>query len=111
MTEDEFYAQYGTPVVTENDVDADRFIALLDEFAAMLPDTPLQKDFDVLKEYTRTAQATHDIAYLRKIYYILHDMDYYLLRYGPADVSPYVLDTSTIDTYYGVLHVWNDAEQ
>lgn len=109
MSEEEFYAQYGTPVVTENQVDADRFIEILSEFRAQLPDTPLQADLDTLAEYTRAAQATHDIDYLRKIHRMLHDMDYYLMRYAPANYGPPSAENSTIYTYYGVLQVWQNA--
>ena len=35
-----------------------------------------------------------------------HDMDYYLLRYGPEDVGTYVQDPSFICKYYGVLSVY-----
>ena len=39
-------------------------------------------------------------------YKALHDLDYFLLRYGPADVGPYVTDDSTVSTYYGTLSVY-----
>ena len=32
----------------------------------------------------------HDVTYIKDIYYILHDMDYYLLRYAPDDVASFV---------------------
>ena len=37
------------------------------------------------------------------IYKKLHDLDYFLLRYGPKDVAKYVEDDSTVSKYYGTL--------
>ena len=45
--------------------------------------------------------------FLSKIYYKLHDLDYFLLRYGPDDVGPYVWDDSCVRTYYGSLKVYD----
>lgn len=33
----------------------------------------------------------------------IHDLDYFLLRYGPKDVAKYVEDDSTVSKYYGTL--------
>ena len=55
---------------------------------------------------TQMAKNTHDVAYAEAIYKILHDMDYFLLRYGPEDVAGYTMDDSTVCKYYGVLHVY-----
>ncbi len=37
---------------------------------------------------------------------ILHDMEYFLLRYSPKDVMPYTQDKSLSGRYYDVLEVW-----
>lgn len=44
--------------------------------------------------------------YANNLYKKLHDLNYFLLRYGPTDVGPYVEDDSTISTYYGTLSVF-----
>ena len=62
-----------------------------------------------MAEYVQKAKETHDVNYILNIYRILHDMDYYLLRYGPEDVGPYVEDTSTIDIYYGILEDYKNT--
>lgn len=41
--------------------------------------------------------------YLRLHFLMLHDLDYFLLRYGPIDVAKYVKDDSTVSKYYGTL--------
>ena len=52
------------------------------------------------------AVKTHDVNYLYQIYYMLHDMDYFLFRYGPESMGLYVSDMSTVEKYYGVLRVY-----
>ena len=37
---------------------------------------------------------------------ILHDLDYFLLRYGIEDVGKYTKDGSVVAKYYGVLMVY-----
>ena len=42
------------------------------------------------------------------IYKALHDMDYFLLRYGIEDVGKYTRDDSVVSKYYGVLSVYSN---
>lgn len=46
---------------------------------------------------------THRMEIVNDIYKKLHDLDYFLLRYGPKDVAKYVEDDSTVSKYYGTL--------
>ena len=66
----------------------------------------LKQDFDNLIENMRLAKKTHDMKYVEEIYHILHDMDYFLFRYGIKDVGAYVQDKSTVSKYYGALEVY-----
>lgn len=68
----------------------------------------LDADFDALIQYMDLAAETHDVHYLYQVYYILHDLDYFLLRYGPVDVGIYTTDDSTVEKYYGVLQVYGN---
>ena len=52
------------------------------------------------------SKETHEAKYLEKVYHILHDMDYFLLRYGIEDVGKYTTDVSVVSKYYGVLIVY-----
>lgn len=61
-----------------------------------------------MRESVKQAKETHDVNEVINIYHILHDMDYYLLRYGPEDVGQYVSDTSTINKYYGALKIYEN---
>lgn len=94
------------PIMVYNRFDADNFINLMEEMKNLLQEDGLQDDFDHLTEYTRQAKETHDVKYIIEIYHILHDMDYFLLRYAPEDVAPYVRDRGTIGTYYGALEIY-----
>ena len=98
--------EHGQPVYTYNRFDADNFIALMEEMKGLLKNDMLTADLNRLIENTRQAKETHDVTYIKEIYYILHDMDYYLLRYAPDDVASFVQDKGTIAVYYGALQVY-----
>ena len=102
----QYEEEHGQPVYTYNRFDADNFIALMEEMKGLLKNDTLAADLDQLIENTRQAKETHDVTYIKEIYYILHDMDYYLLRYAPDDVASFVQDKGTIAVYYGVLQVY-----
>lgn len=108
LTEDEFYSKYGTQVIAYNSFDADAFIDLLEDMKASVNDEDLQNDLQKVIDETRLAADTHEVEHAVNIYRLLHDMDYYLLRYGPEDVGKYVQDTSTIMKYYGVLSIYEE---
>ena len=59
-------------------------------------------------DQTALAAGTHEMEYANNIYKLLHDMDYYLLRYGPEDVGKYTQDGSVVVKYYGVLNIYAD---
>lgn len=108
MTMDEFLEKYGKPVMTDNDKDADAFCRKMEKLKSTIKNKALRKDFDHLISNMRSAKETHDVTYIRNVYEILHDMDYYLLRYGPTEMKPYVSDLSLVCTYYGVLEVYKE---
>ena len=107
LSQEEFYSQYGTPVTVYNRFDAGNFMELLEEMKDIVKDEKLQKDLQQIIDETTLAAETHEMEHAYNIYRLLHDMDYYLLRYGPEDVGKYVKDASTISTYYGVLSVYD----
>lgn len=109
LTEWEFYEKYGTGVSTYNEYDADGFIALLQETSASVQKQGFKQDLQYIMDQTRLAKETHDMEHANNLYKALHDMDYFLLRYGPKDVGPYVSDTSTVTKYYGMLSVYADS--
>ena len=98
--------KYGTPVETYNRFDADNFIELIAEMQESVQNEDLKEDLQRLIDETVLAKDTHDMEHASNIYKILHDMDYFLLRYGMEDVGIYVKDTSILSKYYGVLTVY-----
>ena len=110
MTMDGFLEKYGDPVMTDNDKDADAFCRQMEELKSTITNEALRKDFDHLISNMRLARETHDVTYIRNVHEILHDMDYYLLRYGPTEMGSYVSDLSLVSTYYGVLEVYKAQE-
>ena len=108
MTMEDFLEKYGKPVMINNGKDADTFCRQMEELKSTIKNEALRKDFDHLISNMRLARETHDVTYIRNVYEILHDMDYYLLRYGPTEMKPYVSDLSLVCTYYGVLEVYKE---
>lgn len=111
LTYEEYAQKYGEPIMAYNRFDADNFIALMEDMRDSLKTEFLRDDFDCLIQNMQAAKETHDVKYMEEIYYILHDMDYFLLRYGIEDVGKYVDDASTVSKYYGVLKVYEDTEK
>ncbi len=107
ISEEEFYAHYGTPETVYNRFDAENFIELLEEMKGTVRNEKLQVDLQQMIDETTLAAETHEMEYAYHVYELLHDMDYYLLRYGLEDVGKYVQDVSTLAKYYGVLSVYD----
>lgn len=103
LTESEFYSKYGTKVVTDNEHDADGFITILDELIADIQNEDLKADLQYIRDETRQAKENRSMEHANNEYKALHDLDYFLLRYGPVDVGKCVTDDSTVSKYYGTL--------
>lgn len=100
----------GTPVMEYNRFDAENFIDLMEDMKKSVKNEKLQADMQKIIDETALAAETHDAEHAYNIFQLLHDMDYYLLRYGPEDVGKYVQDTSMISKYYGVLSVYSSED-
>ena len=110
LTEDQFYEKYGTKVVTINEYGADGFIALIDDLLESVRNEALRTDLKYIQDETLLAKRTHRVEHANNLYKALHDLDYFLLRYGPtidenADVR--IRDKSTVSRYYGMLSAYN----
>lgn len=106
ITKNEFYEKYGEPVIQYNRFDADNFIDLIEDMQKSVQNELLVADLQQLIDLTSLAAETHEMKYANEIYQILHDLDYFLLRYGIEDVGKYTIDKSIVSTYYGVLEVY-----
>lgn len=110
MTEEEYNEKYGTPVVVSDNVPIrDKFHAYIENIEKLLKTNLLDDDLNEMKRYMDLAIDKHDVKYLHEIYYKLHDLDYYLFQYGPEDVSREVAYGSSIEIFYGRLHVYDGA--
>lgn len=106
LTKNAFYEKYGTPVSATNLYDAEGFADRIGSFQENVQNEALIADLQYIIDKSLLARDTHDVTYVYKLYRALHDLDYFLLRYGPEDVGPYVSDASTVSKYYGMLSIY-----
>lgn len=106
ITEAEFYEQEYEPGMEYNRFDAGNFIGLIEDMQSSVQNEMLSADLQQLIDLAYMASVTHEMEYANQIYKILHDLDYYLLRYGIEDVGVYTQDQGTVSKYYGVLAVY-----
>ena len=109
ISEEQFYEEYGQPVIVYNRFDADNFIALIEDMQKTVHNELLAADLQQLIDATKLAAETHEMEYANDIYKILHDMDYFLLRYGIDDVGVYTRYDDVVSKYYGVLNVYGET--
>lgn len=104
LTEVEFYSRYGTAVSAVSDYTADDFIALMEELEASAQNEGLKAELRELAAEMELAKG-HEMEHVNNMYKKLHDLDYFLLRYGPEVLDSYgaEYDKSTVSKYYGTL--------
>lgn len=108
ITETEFDEREYEPGIVYNRFDGENFVELLQDMQKSVHDDQLYADLKQLIDLTNLAVETHEVEYAADIYKILHDMDYFLLRYGIEDVGKYTQDKGTVSKYYGVLTVYQN---
>lgn len=106
LSEDEFYSKYGTPFIVQSEYDTNDFVIIMDELIATVKNKALRADLQYIRDEAQAAVDEHVMEHANNEYKALHDMDYFLLRYSPTDVGPYVKDDSTITKYYGTLSIY-----
>ncbi len=97
----------GEEITAYNRFDADNFMELMEDMKGSIRNEELADCLDRMIESMEDVKTNREVESLEDIYKLLHDMDYYLLRYGPEDVGKYVEDGSLIGTYYGTLPFYN----
>lgn len=109
FTETEFYNKYGTKVVVENRHGADDFIALMKELEESAQDQDLKAVLRGMAEEMGLAKG-HVMEHVNNVYKTLHDLDYFLLRYGPEVLDSYQsdYDKSIVSKYYGALPFYSE---
>ncbi len=107
LSEDEFYAKYGQPVRERNTHDAESFRKRMTALKESVKSGMLDEDFDRMIALCRQAKETHNVGCVIELYQMLHDMDYYLLRYGPSAVGRLTAGPSVASNYYDCLSIWH----
>ncbi len=79
------------------------FIALIRDMQLSVKDEDLNNQFNNLCNEISLAHETHDVEHVENMFYMLHDMDYFLFRYGIEDVGAYTDDTSFVSKFYDTL--------
>lgn len=95
--------------IAYNRYDAEKFINLMEGHKEDVRNEDLIGEIQYIIDQTALARDTHVMEHVNNIYKKLHDLDYFLLCYGPADVGPYVKDNSTVTKYYGTLGAFYGA--
>lgn len=103
---DELGEKYGEPYYEENRYGAEAVAQRVNELTASAENEVFQKDVEALCTALQQAKETHEAEYVMQAHEIVHDMEYFLLRYSPRDVAPYTRDKSLSSRYYGALEVW-----
>lgn len=103
---EELSEKYGEPYYEESRYGAETVIQRMKELTASAENKAFQSDVEKLCNALQQAKDTHEVGYVMQAHEILHDMEYFLLRYSPRDVAPYTQDKSLSGKYYGVLEVW-----
>ena len=110
LTEDAFNVKYGTAVSVVNDYDADDFISLMEELSGAAQNESLKAELRYMADEMELAKG-HIMEHVNNVYKKLHDLDYFLLRYGPEVFDSYEsdYDTSTVSKYYGTLSFYKQT--
>ena len=83
----------------------------MEEMKESVNNSMLKEDIQYLMDETRLALESHEVVHVNNIYKMLHDMDYFLLRYGIEDVGVFTQDDSMVSTYYGMLSIYPDLDE
>ncbi len=108
LTEEEFYEKYAAEIITDVEYDLNDLAAKLEELKSAVHNEALRTDLQTLADLARETQAERKYENFQLMLDLLHDMDYFLLRYGPSMAptfeDPY--DQSYLTTYNGTLTIY-----
>lgn len=108
LTDDEFYQLYANAVYVEVEYDLHDLAEKLEEIRATVNNEALRTDLQTLIDLAKDTYENRKVENLEQMLKILHDMDYFLLRYGPSMAptfeDPY--DQSYLTTYNGTLTIY-----
>ncbi len=110
LSREEFFTKYGvqriSTVAVENKYSVDQIVSMLEDMRSTVQNEDLRTDLAYLSRQIRLAQRTHSMWHVSQMFKLLHDLDYYLLRYGPEDQpSTRPGEPSAVGVYYGMLTI------
>ncbi len=110
ITVDEFFEKYGTktPILIGgySKYSVDEIVSMIGQLRDTVQNQDLRTDLAYLSNQILWARETHRMLYVSNMFKLLHDLDYFLLRYGPDDqpsTDPYYNMPSVVSNYYGML--------
>lgn len=90
-------------VIAYNRFDAESLVEIIADMQKSVENEALYHQLQTLIDEINLASQTHDVEHVKNMFYMLHDLDYFLLRYGIEDVGKYTDDATFVATYYGTL--------
>ena len=100
----------GEAVTAGNPYNGENFINVMEKWEKKVTNEELKEDFGRMADYMDSAVEAHSVEDIMSLYQMLHDMDYFLFRYGPEDVGKYTKDLSTVCKFYGVLSIYENID-
>lgn len=82
------------------------FIERIQMLCRQIPSEKLVGELEILERDMKAALDSHDHLYLEDLYDRLHDLDFYLLQYGPEDGWISNIDNYDLFLYYGTLELY-----
>lgn len=82
------------------------FIERIQMLCRQIPSEELAGELEILERDMKAALASHNHLYVEDLYDRLHDLDFYLLQYGPEDGWISGIDNYDLFLYYGTLELY-----
>ena len=93
-----------TEVVTDIPYNVDDFVAKLNAVKATVRDEQMKETLQAIADEAKQGAEHHDMAHINAMFQLLHDTDYFLLRYGPEiKQGEVIFDRSFVSTFYDTL--------
>lgn len=89
-------------------LDYDKYRLYVNGVGKRIQNDLLKRDIDEMLSCIDLMENQKDVEALRSFYYKLHDMDYYLFRFGANEIWFYVHDMSFVTTFFDSLYVYKD---
>ena len=89
-------------------IDCEKYRLYVNGLVKRLKNNLMKRDIEELLFYIDQMKQEKNAEALRKFFYKMHDMDYYLFRYGANELWIYINDKSFVTTFFDSLHIYRD---